>query len=132
MRQWIEGMRNVGTDQTSVGARAYEHATRTAVLAAIEWFEANPTSSPTFLLPSAAKAVAVIGAITDINAAKNDDAKAMLVAIVSAVEALGGGPPSIMQTQCAVSHAFFVHAKGWDAWVAHMQQPRENAPGGQS
>lgn len=94
--------------------RGYEAACRKMVLAALSWFDANPTADPEFH-----GFKNVYGIIVEDNA----DAKAMTKAMV---DAAGGDCTGAMMQAC-VGHAMFAHKNGWQKYAEELRDRERQA-----
>lgn len=85
----------------------YEECCRRMLAAALEWLDAHPEADPKF---------------GQYGEEENADAKAISAAAVKAAEAMSYGP-SGAQHGAAISHALWIKANGWDAYVREKTHP---------
>jgi hypothetical protein len=94
----------------------YEECCRAMVVGGCEWLDAHPEVKPKF-----SHYRNIVGVVLD----DNDDAKAMVKAMVDACEAFrpGAGGPTGAMMQFTVHHVLQIREHGWNWYLEQMNQP---------
>ncbi len=111
--EWTDDMGQIsgfGRDGDPGGWR-YENCCRAMLRAGLTWLDAHPDADPRFH---------GYKHITGILIEDNDDAKALSAAVLAPAEEGGGASGAMHQAAC--SHALFIKANGWAAYVQKMRE----------